>query len=107
MNNRPVVDCLVQSVVERIAEDVHPRQIILFGSRAAGMPRPDSDIDLLIIYEGALSKREVKLKVRRLFPRPDFSMDLFVLSPEEFQRQKNVVSTLARTASREGIVCYE
>ena len=33
-------------------------------------------------------------------------MDLFILTPEEFERQKNVVSTVGRTAFREGVVCY-
>lgn len=99
-----IADALVDRVVRRIADAIRPEQIIVFGSRARGTAHADSDIDLLIIYDGPLSKRELKLEIRRLFPRPDFSMDLFVLTPDEFERQKGVVSTVGRAASREGVV---
>lgn len=99
-------DATVQMVVEAIAKAIRPERIILFGSRATGAARADSDLDLLIVYSGPLSKREVKLRARRLFPLPGFSMDLFVLTPEELERQRRVASTVGRAASREGIVCY-
>lgn len=99
-------DATVRRVVEAIAREIDPVRVILFGSRATGAAGPHSDIDLLLVYDGPHSKQELKLRVRRLFPLPDFSMDLFVLSSEEFERQKSVVSTVGRTAFREGIVCY-
>ena len=99
-------DPLVERVVKRIAEAIHPAQIILFGSRATGNARPDSDLDLLVICDETMPKREIKLAIRRLFPVQDFSMDLFILTPDEFERQKKVVSTVGRTAFREGVVCY-
>ena len=101
-----VDDPLVNRVVKRIAEAVHPDKIILFGSRATGRARADSDLDLLIIYDGPVPKRELKLRIRRLFDAPDFGMDLFVLTADEFERQKKVVSTVGRVAAREGVVCH-
>ena len=100
------MDEQVRDIVQKIVDAVRPRRIILFGSRATGQARPDSDIDLLLICDKPVSKREVKLRVRRLFSWPDFSLDLFVLTPEEFEWQKGVVSTLARIASQQGIVCH-
>ncbi len=100
------MDTQLQEIVRRISEVLHPEKIILFGSRARGEAHPDSDYDLLIVYDGPLSKRDVKLAVRRLFSLPGFSMDLFVLSPDEYERQKNVVSTVGRVAFMEGLVCY-
>lgn len=96
----------MEEIISRISGAIHPEKIILFGSRARGEARNDSDYDLLIIYDGALSKREVKIAVRRLFSLPDFSMDLFVISSDEFERQKKVVSTVGRVAFVEGLVCY-
>ena len=50
---------LVASVVERIAEAVHPEKIILFGSRGRGDDSDQSDIDLLIVHAGPESKRDL------------------------------------------------
>ncbi len=101
-----VLDPLVARVVQRIARVVRPTRIILFGSRAKGKARANSDLDLLVVYDGPLSKRALKLRIHDLFLEREFSMDLFVLTSEEFERQKKVVSTVGRVADREGVVCY-
>ncbi len=99
-------DSLVNKIVNKIVEAIAPDQIILFGSRALGKAQKESDVDLLLVYSGPKSKREIKLKIYNLFPHPDFSMDLFVLSPEELNQQKKIANTLAREASERGVVCY-
>jgi predicted nucleotidyltransferase len=73
-------DLLVMKVVERIAKSLRPDKIILLGSRAKGTAGPESDIDLLIIYSGPRSKREVQVAIHQLFEHPDFSLDVFVLT---------------------------
>jgi len=104
--NEMIDDPLVERVIKRIADAIHPEKIILFGSRATATARPDSDLDLLVICNEPASKREMQLAIRDLFPVQDFSMDVFVLTTDEFERQKKVVSTVGRTAFREGVVCY-
>jgi predicted nucleotidyltransferase len=102
MNSDPVV----KRVVKIIAEAIHPQKIILFGSRAKGTARPDSDLDLVIIYAGEKSKRQVKLDIHRLLEPASFPMDLFVLSPEEMLRQRHVANTLAREVAERGVTVY-
>ena len=97
---------LVKRVVNRFAEAIQPRQIILFGSQAQGESQEDSALDLVIIYDGPISKRDLKHRVHNLFPHLDFSMDLFVLSAEEPQRQRNVANSLARDVSERGVLVY-
>lgn len=101
-----VKDPVVERVVRRIVDDLHPTRIILFGSRARNEARSSSDIDLLLIYDGPLSKREVKLRVLDLFDLGDIPLDVFVLSSEEWIRLKPVANTLAREADETGIVCH-
>jgi len=100
------LDAAVKKAVDVIVDDLHPTRIILFGSRAREDHRPDSDVDLLIIYDGQQSKRDVKLRIRRLLRERDFSLDIFVVTSDEFERQKEIVSTVGRTAAREGVVCH-
>jgi len=101
-----MTDPLVERIVRRIAEAVRPDRIILFGSRCGGAARPDSDVDLVVVYSGPKSKEQLKLEIHRLFERPDFSMDLFVLTPEELESQRRIANTLACEVSRRGMVCY-
>jgi predicted nucleotidyltransferase len=99
-------DSVVERVVKIIAEAIHPQKIILFGSRAMGTARPDSDLDLVVIYAGEKSKRQVKLDIHRLMEPESLPMDLFVLSPEEMLRQRHVANTLAREVAERGVTVY-
>jgi predicted nucleotidyltransferase len=47
----PPNDALIDDIVCRIVETAQPEKIILFGSRARGDARPNSDFDLLVIKE--------------------------------------------------------
>lgn len=96
----------MQNIIFRIVEAVQPMKVYLFGSRAKGIDRLDSDVDLLLIYNGPLSKRELKLRVYSLFDRSDFSFDVFVLSSDEMDSLKSVANTLAREVNETGILCY-
>ena len=100
------MDPLVKKVVQRIAEEIRPDRIILFGSRTHATPAPDSDIDLVVVYSGPKSKRDLKIEIHKLFRHPEFSMDVFVLTPEELEAQKRIANTLAREISERGVVCY-
>ena len=93
----------ISEVTRRIAEAFVPVKIIVFGSQATGRPEKNSDLDLLIIYDGPLTKREIKLGIRELFPHPKISMDLFVLNSDEYARQSRIPTTIGRTAALEGV----
>lgn len=47
---------VLQEMVNVIIAEVDPEQIILFGSRARGEARPDSDVDLLVIEREPFGK---------------------------------------------------
>ena len=100
------MDRVVREVVERIVESVKPDKVILFGSRASGQACPDSDIDLVVVYAGPKSKHELEVGIHKLFRNPSFSMDVFVMTPEELEAQKTVANSLAREITERGLVCY-
>ena len=99
-------DSVVDSVVKRISQAVRQEKVFLFGSRASGHARNDSDIDLLLLCPGTRDKRQIRLAAHRLFEHPKFSLDIFVLTPQEFEEQKKVANTLAREVFQTGRLCY-
>ena len=85
---------------------IDPVKIILFGSRARGDASDDSDFDIVVIYDGEMSKRDVKLGIYDQFEDYDFSMDLFILASQELERYKQIANTLAREITINGKVVY-
>ena len=100
------MDKKLQYIINRISSHIEPTKIYLFGSRARGDHRPDSDYDFVIIYDGDKSKGDIDLSIRRLFRRRDFAMDILVLSTYELERYKHVANTLSREVTENGIVIY-
>ncbi|MFZ4703922.1 MAG: nucleotidyltransferase domain-containing protein [Candidatus Methylumidiphilus sp.] len=52
-------------MVDIIVREADPEQIILFGSRARGDARPDSDVDLLIIESEPFSVQRSRCRGSR------------------------------------------
>jgi predicted nucleotidyltransferase len=48
---------VVDELVRRIVEEVHPLRIILFGSAVRGKVGPNSDIDLLVVMPQGVHRR--------------------------------------------------
>lgn len=76
----------ITEVSDRIVQAYHPEQIFLFGSHAYGTPRPDSDVDLLVVMrvEGNPLYKAIEILDR---VAPPFAIDLLIRTPEELQRR--------------------
>jgi predicted nucleotidyltransferase len=97
----------VDEIVDKIVEAFHPRRIVLFGSRARGAAGPDSDLDIMVEMDTPLKPLDRRMSVDRLFGFRDWAMDVVVYTPEEVERSKDTVGTLAYTVLREGKTLYE
>ncbi|MCZ7573954.1 MAG: nucleotidyltransferase domain-containing protein [Ardenticatenaceae bacterium] len=60
---------LLDEVVRRIVESVHPRRIILFGSAARGQMGPNSDLDILGVMPDGIHRRQTARQVYRALHR--------------------------------------
>lgn len=97
---------LIDDLVREIVAEEHPVRVILFGSRVRGDARADSDVDVLVVADTGLAppRRSRRLRQRLAsFPLPK---DILVVTPDEFERQRQVSGTVAATADREGVVVY-
>jgi predicted nucleotidyltransferase len=97
----------IRAVVKQIAEKFQPEKIILFGSYAYGNPRPESDVDLLVVMETSLRSRQQRLEISRaLSPRP-FPLDIIVRTPEELEKRIALGDIFLREIVTQGKVVYE
>ncbi|MBM4249708.1 MAG: nucleotidyltransferase domain-containing protein [Euryarchaeota archaeon] len=94
-------------MVRRIVTGFSPRKIILFGSRARGRPAPDSDVDLLVVMEVRGSRRAKAAEIDVALAGVRCPKDILVVTPEDFERYRDVVGTVLYPAVREGRVLYE
>ena len=105
-----VSDALLDRMIRAIVDEVDPEQVILFGSRARGDARPDSDIDLLIIesepFGGGRSSRAERVRLNHALAATPVATDLLVYSREEIERWRGSLNHVAARALREGRVLY-
>lgn len=98
---------LMEEIAHRIVETIRPEKVIVFGSRARGNARPDSDVDLLVI--AASSEPRYKRAAPLYGAMSDIlvPMDILVYTPEEVEEWREVPQAFVTTAVREGRVLYE
>jgi len=104
-------DSLLQQMVEVIVREADPDAIILFGSRARGDARPDSDVDLLVVERASFSpQRSRRGETARLYSalrNLPVSKDLLIYSRAEFDKWKSSQNHVVGRAFREGRVLHE
>jgi predicted nucleotidyltransferase len=80
------------------------RAVYLFGSHARGDARPDSDVDLCIVTDGA----ERQLAAAQIFSRPmrsirpEPSFTLIPITPERLQEKRKIQDFFFETVLTEG-----
>lgn len=98
----------VKALVARIVSAYDPLQIWLFGSRARGDARRDSDWDLLaVLADDAPAASYDPGRVWREVGLEHVHADLVLLPHADFIEDRDVPNTLAYPVSREGVVLYE
>jgi uncharacterized protein len=99
----------LKRVVEAIVTSVRPDGVILFGSRARGDFRADSDIDLAILAPDGAARRRVAMRAyESLATVADRSVavDIVVLTPSIMSAEQDLVGSIARAVSREGVFVF-
>ena len=95
----------LDEIVRRIVEAVEPEEIILFGSAARGETGPHSDVDLLVIKEGA-DHWEAAARIYRKLADVRAAVDAVVVTPQDVERYGDSHALVIAPALREGRVLY-
>ena len=102
-----IVPADVDAIVLRIAEHLNPEKIILFGSYARGDATEQSDVDIMVVARTDLPQRDRFRVIRRLLADFPVAMDVYLKTPEEYERWRCVVNHVVYFADKYGKVVYE
>jgi predicted nucleotidyltransferase len=104
-------EAAVKAMTERIVETVHPRMVVLFGSRAKGSARSDSDADFLVVEDQSFgpqrSRYRETARIIRALAGFGIAKDVLVYSLDEVERWKNARNHVIAHALREGRILYD
>jgi len=100
-------DDLMQDIIRRIVATAQPEKIILFGSRARGDARPDSDFDILVIKQSDEPGYRRDAALYLALAGLNAPVDVLTYTPEEVRDWSAVPQAFLTTALREGKVVYE
>lgn len=96
-----------REIAERITRALQTWRIVLFGSRARGNPKEDSDYDIFVEVDADRSElRHIEQEIRELFHGPSWHLDLKVRVRGEIERRRDDPGTIEWDVAREGIVLY-
>lgn len=97
----------LEEIVDRLVRALAPERVYLFGSRARGDAKADSDFDFLIVVADSdlpgHARDRLALRALRGLGVP---VDVIVLTRAELDRKRGVVCSLPATVEREGRLLY-
>ncbi len=100
-------DVWLPAIVGRLVRLADPVRIVLFGSRAAGLARADSDYDLLVVVDEVPNRRETRIALGRALIDVPVPLDLVVAPSAEVEPGWLGPRGVAQWAAESGRVLYE
>lgn len=92
-------------MVDLLRNHFHPSKMYLFGSRAKGTSRDDSDYDLLLVIPSSdqtiIHRMQEAYNV--LWGKVWLSADIFIYTEKEFDERKELFNSVAEAAFTEGV----
>lgn len=97
----------LKEAVRRLVDCFQPDRIYLFGSRARGDAREDSDYDIMLVVPDTLEAHFLRVaRAHELIEGIGLPIEVVIFGREQFERQSPVVASLSATVLREGELLY-
>ena len=101
---------LIASMANAIVDEIHPDEIVLFGSRARGEALSGSDVDLLVVVpdseEARHHRRRMTGRLYRSLAHYPVAKDILVCTRAEVEYWRGVSGHVVATGLREGRCLY-
>lgn len=99
-------DKILQHIVNRVVVIADPDKIILFGSRATGKAKKDSDYDICVLKNN-INRKLLLDKLYRIGMDAEAPVDIIVSTPRKFEKQKEKSYYVYYDVAKFGKVVYE
>ena len=97
------LDTFVHAIRQRFPDKIE--QVIIYGSKARGDARADSDLDVLVVVsDHSVSKESIRLIGYELALLTDVVPSILVYTSEELQQRKRDRSVFVEVVEREGVM---
>jgi predicted nucleotidyltransferase len=106
--NKNVLQLIKRIILEEAEKlGIEVERIILFGSRARGDYREDSDYDILVVIKGEISRDEKRVLATRISYRIARELllpaDIIITTETRWKKYSKIVGTVEEVAANEGI----
>jgi len=101
-----VVQPPIERMVDAIRDHISPELILLFGSRALGGAREDSDYDLMVVLSDGSDLERDRRDAYDALSAIGIGADVLVRSVSDYQRRQHDPGFLDWLVSREGALLY-
>ena len=98
---------LVRATIDAIVREFRPEIIIVFGSVAKGTADEYSDLDILVVMDTDMDYYSRSSAIYRAVYKLHIPKDILVLTPEEFEQDKDNALSFTSEIVRTGKVAYE
>jgi HEPN domain-containing protein/predicted nucleotidyltransferase len=100
------IDPTLEMIVAELARITRPELVLLFGSRAMGAPREDSDYDLLVVFGDHMDVERERHLCYDALHRASISADVLTRTASQYRRQQHDPGFLDWLVAREGRVLF-
>ena len=97
----------IKRILLNALKNIQYNQIILFGSRATGNNREDSDYDILVIVNNSFSMdeiRKIECDIRKKMATHLIDVDILVRTEKMISKYEKVSGTVIHEAMKEGVL---
>ena len=95
----------IRKIKDIILKVIDAEQIILFGSYARGDYKKDSDIDLMVILEKKINRKEknrILDKMAVTFFENNLNIDLLIETKKDIEKYRNIIGTIIKPVLEQG-----
>lgn len=95
-------DQVLEFIYDRLSREFTIHRMVLFGSRATGTPRSDSDYDVLVVADSEVPFIRRQGNALLALGKRSFAIDLLVYTPSEAAQAATIPGSAVYWAEREG-----